>query len=708
MNTRSWIFLVWLLLLPLSQVVADISSKQQAVEQSLRLKYTDVEYHPTFGGWYLLTTREKSQVTYSLGDSEGQIVVSKAIEYQLYDAFIRFCFVDEAKKRLHEQWENEKKAYEVAYAQYSKVEDEYEQVLKAYNTQVEAVKLSANEQYKHEVAEAQRKAQAEYQRQSSDQGLGGLFGGVVKAIGSVVVHANATDKISYEAILSEMLDKAGLLTPPSKPYNPKPNLAVEPSSGYEWKCYSFQQPCPYSEIDYDAMIKGESIADVKQNGKYGLVNAQLEEIIPCVSRNKIYQGRLADNNVLVKVNGKYGVCSEKGEVVVGFAYDSIVLSSDVFVATLSNGWSGLIAYDGQELFPFVAYEIVELAPAYILVCDKQDRYGAINYQGKMIVPVKNKREQVEKKVEMYAKKAPLADENLLALERVKHAYNAYLQRDTQVLLARGKQTNAQDKMLIGSSDVDIQIPVTSKKQDNTFVVIIANKNYDEAPNVAYALNDGYMFKEYCLKTLGVPEDNIRLKEDATYNHMREAVNWIREIASNKVYKNNSKFIVYYSGHGVPDEMTRSMYLLPKDGVAMNIANTGYRISDLYDVLAESGAESVVFLDACFSGFDKSGLALASTKGVVKVVSGAPKGNTVVLSASAGNEVAHQYEEKSHGLFTYYLLKKLQESQGDVTLGELFGYIEKQVARTSLTVIKKSQTPSVAAGAEAQLWQDRKL
>ena len=72
MNTRSWIFLVWLLLLPLSQVVADISSKQQAVEQSLRLKYTDVEYHPTFGGWYLLTTREKSQVTYSLGNSGVQ------------------------------------------------------------------------------------------------------------------------------------------------------------------------------------------------------------------------------------------------------------------------------------------------------------------------------------------------------------------------------------------------------------------------------------------------------------------------------------------------------------------------------------------------------------------------------------------------------------------------------------------------------------
>ena len=141
MNTQSWILLVWLLFLPLSHVAADSSAEQQKVEESLRLKYTDVEYHPTFGGWYLLSSRAKSQKTYSLGDSEGHIVVSGAIEYQLYDGFIRFRFVDEAQKRLHEQWEIEKKAYEVAYAKYSQVEDEYKQILKAYNTQVDAVKL---------------------------------------------------------------------------------------------------------------------------------------------------------------------------------------------------------------------------------------------------------------------------------------------------------------------------------------------------------------------------------------------------------------------------------------------------------------------------------------------------------------------------------------------------------------------------------------
>ena len=669
MKTPYWIFLIVLLFVTSwQQLVAENLSTQQAVEERLRVQYADVQYHPTYGGWYLLTTRDQDQVSYAMADDAGNIVVSGATEYQKQDAYIRFCIVDHAKKRLHEQWQEEKKDYELAYAHYCKLEDEYAQVLKAYNIQVDAIKLRANEQYKQEVEEAERKAQAAYQSQSNNQNTGGLFGGVVKAIATAVVKTSASNNISYDLILTQMLNEAGLLLPPTKPYNPKPHLPAEPHSGYEWKCFTYQQPCPYSEIDYEAIATSDGIAHVKRNGKVGIVNARLEELIPC-------------------------------------KYDEIRSEDACFIATLSNGSSGLIAYDGRELFPFVPYQIVQLRTDFILIRDDQNRYGAINYQGEMIVTVKNKPEQISKKVANYAKKANLADENLLALESIKHAYNIYLQRDAQTLLAQAKP---HEKMLIANSDVDIQIPVTSKQQENTFAVIIANKNYDDAPNVEYALNDGYMFKEYCVKTLGIPSSNIRFKEDATFNNIREAVNWIRDIATNKVYRGNAKFIFYYSGHGVPDELSRSMYLLPKDGVAMNVATTGYKINDLYDVLAETGAESVVLLDACFSGFSKSGSALASTKGVVKVTSGAPKGNTVVFSASSSNEVAHQYEEKSHGLFTYYLLKKLQATKGDVRLGELFDYIEKEVVRTSVTVIRKSQTPSVAAGSTASEWQGRQL
>ncbi|MDE5840948.1 MAG: hypothetical protein K2H49_08510, partial [Muribaculaceae bacterium] len=44
-----------------------------------------------------------------------------------------------------------------------------------------------------------------------------------------------------------------------------------------------------------------------------------------------------------------------------------------------------------------------------------------------------------------------------------------------------------------------------------------------------------------------------------------------------------------------------------------------------------------------------------------------KGNTVVFSATEGNQTAMGYDEQQHGFFTYYLLKSLQESKGNITL-----------------------------------------
>ena len=273
---------------------------------------------------------------------------------------------------------------------------------------------------------------------------------------------------------------------------------------------------------------------------------------------------------------------------------------------------------------------------------------------------------------------------------------------------KGKQTISTTTIAIGNSDVDVNIPSSNSKQDNTFVVIFANQNYDEAPNVEYAFNDGAIFRDYCVKTLGVPVENIHFRPDATLSNMRFEMNWVREIANTDIFKDKAKFIIYYSGHGVPDELTKSTYLLPKDGVAIDIASTGYKISDMYDVLSGTSSESVVFLDACFSGLTKSGAALTTTKGLVKINTGVPEGNSVTFSASSSNEVAHQYEGKSHSLFTYFLLKKLQETAGNVNMGDLFDYIKENVSRTSITVIKKSQTPTVVAGSNVTDWEGRTL
>ena len=118
---------------------------------------------------------------------------------------------------------------------------------------------------------------------------------------------------------------------------------------------------------------------------------------------------------------------------------------------------------------------------------------------------------------------------------------------------------------------------------------------------------------------------------------------------------------------------------------------------------------IIFMDACFSGAQRGGEMLASARGVaIKVSAGKPLGNMVVLSAAQGDETAFPYHAKGHGMFTYFLLKKLQETKGKVTLGDLSDYITDNVLKQSIVVNRKSQTPTVIPSASLINWREMKL
>lgn len=260
---------------------------------------------------------------------------------------------------------------------------------------------------------------------------------------------------------------------------------------------------------------------------------------------------------------------------------------------------------------------------------------------------------------------------------------------TSINASTGDESKSKPK---GKSDVDQNIPNVNKPRNNTFALIIANENYRRVSEVPFALNDGEIFHEYLNKTLGIPEKNILSAQDASLNDIRYNLKRLQDICG--VFKGDASVIVYYAGHGVPDGKSLDAYLLPVDGYADDPA-TGLALSELTKTLAELPTkQTTLFIDACFSGTGREGGMLSEARGVkLRPKEAVVDGNLIVFSASQGVETAHPLIEQGHGMFTYYLLKKINETRGKVKLGDLAEYLINNVSRTSV-LDGNMQTPTV--------------
>ncbi|MDE6396214.1 MAG: caspase family protein [Muribaculaceae bacterium] len=264
------------------------------------------------------------------------------------------------------------------------------------------------------------------------------------------------------------------------------------------------------------------------------------------------------------------------------------------------------------------------------------------------------------------------------------------------------------KKVTRQSDVDLNIPIVRKVNENAVALIIANENYRNVSNVASALHDGEVVAEYCHKVLGIPEHRVKYYSDASLASILEALADTRNTVD--ALNGDVDLIVYYAGHGMPDEHSKDAYLIPVDGNA-TIAETCYSLERFYKQLEDMKARStMVFIDACFSGAQRGDGMLVGARGVaIKPKTTVPKGDMFVLSAATGQETAMPYRDKNHGLFTYYLLKKLQTTKGNTTLKELADYVTTNVREQSNAINKKPQNPTVSlSGKMSEIWETKKM
>jgi|CXWL01.1.fsa_nt_gi hypothetical protein len=245
------------------------------------------------------------------------------------------------------------------------------------------------------------------------------------------------------------------------------------------------------------------------------------------------------------------------------------------------------------------------------------------------------------------------------------------------------------------SDVD-ELPAPRAESKHRHAVVIGVERYREnLPKADFAAGDARLAAEYFKRVLGVPEQNVALliDERATKSDFEKHFErWLpnRVEAGDEVY-------VYFSGHGAPNPAKGDAYLVPYDGDPTYIDQTGYGLKRLYEQLGKLPAKSVlVAMDSCFSGAGGRSVIAQGARPLVAVaaVDDIPAKITV-LAASAGNQISNSYQEKGHGLFTYFLLRGLKEKGSDMK--GVFDYLKPEVSRAARREFNADQEPQWRQG-----------
>ena len=253
------------------------------------------------------------------------------------------------------------------------------------------------------------------------------------------------------------------------------------------------------------------------------------------------------------------------------------------------------------------------------------------------------------------------------------------------------------------SDID-DLPLAKVKQNkNSYAIVIGIESYrQKLPAADFAVQDAKLVTEYLTKVMGYPEENIVtvLNDHATKGDFEK---YFEKWLPNNVEKDSTVF-VYYSGHGAPNPKSGSAYLVPYDGDPSFIDETGYSLKRMYAALGKLPAkEVIVALDSCFSGAGgRSVLAKGARPLVMNLNTAPPAKNMTVLAASSGEQISSTYDEKGHGLFTYFMLKGIRnedvvKQDGSLDIPALFDYVKPQVQSIARKKYNNEQTPQLIEG-----------
>lgn len=228
-----------------------------------------------------------------------------------------------------------------------------------------------------------------------------------------------------------------------------------------------------------------------------------------------------------------------------------------------------------------------------------------------------------------------------------------------------------------------------------WAVIVGVAKYREPKSrLNYCDDDAYKIYGFLKSPEGgaLPDEQITLliDEDANGNNIKNAIRNFTQKAGK-----NDAFLLYYSGHGSPNNLLGEDYSVNSSGTVSH--------SFINQNIANSKAKyTYCIIDACHSGNismksskstgAKSIAQLENSEPFYTALNQSKKGSVFILS-SKGTETSLETGNKRQGIFSYYFINGLKgnadyNNDGIISVTEVFDYTQKNVVKYS----KNRQNP----------------
>ncbi|MCK6502247.1 caspase family protein [Myxococcota bacterium] len=237
-------------------------------------------------------------------------------------------------------------------------------------------------------------------------------------------------------------------------------------------------------------------------------------------------------------------------------------------------------------------------------------------------------------------------------------------------------------------------PRGSRDGGKDVALIIGIEDYAFAPDVPGARDNARDWYTWLHDSRGVQTIKILTDTDAT----REGIVEAAKALAARAQPGATTWVVFV-GHGAPTASADDGLLVGVDAQqkATSIEARSVRRDELLGLLAGPQAQTVVVLDACFSGKTAAG-ALVPGLQPLKPVSARASGTATVLTAAASDQYAGALPGKDRPAFSYLVLGALwgwgdADGNGAITADEAVRYASDALFRT---VNDRTQTPSLEA------------